>query len=341
MVQHLGRGEITDTPVLSADYVKAEAARLGFFACTLARAERVDANYERTMRTWLAKGYHGDMAYMEKHLALRLDPRLLLDGARTVVVVAMNYYTAPAFTDWQMARYALGRDYHDVMRERLNLLRRSILEKFAVSSGFSLPLSEEFVMQNSRVCVDTAPIDERYWAIRSGMGWRGRSCQLILPHGGTFFFLGALLLTAGADGYGAPLPNRCGTCHACVDACPARALLGDGTMDARRCLSYLTIEHRGPLPEGTAAQMGACFYGCDRCAEACPWNRKATPTQEAAFQPKPELMRMTMDDWRHLTVEQYRALFKGSAVKRAKYEGLMRNIRAVTSAENPDETEKK
>lgn len=317
--------------LLSADHIKAEAARLGFAACGLARAQRVDAGHERTMRDWLSKGYAGDMAYLEKHLALRLDPRLLLEGARTIVVVALNYYTAPAFTDWKMARYALGRDYHDVLRERLNALRLSVLEKYAVSSGISLPLNGEFVTANSRACVDTAPIDERYWAVQAGLGWKGRSCQLIIPRVGSFFFLGVLLLTPEADAYDHPVPERCGNCHACMDACPAHALLGNGTMDARRCLSYLTIEYRGELSDETANQMGTCFYGCDRCAEACPWNKKATSTTEPAFQPNPELLQMSLADWQQLTIEQYRALFKGSAVKRAKYDGLMRNIRAITA----------
>lgn len=324
---------MTTTP-LSSTYVKAEAARLGFFACGMARAERVDAAREAAVRQWLAVGRHGEMSYLQRHLELRLDPRLLQPDARTILVVAMNYCPSARPKGWTLARYALGRDYHDVLRRRLGELRRRILAKFAVSSGLEASPSADFFEQNGRICVDTAPLDERYWAQRAGLGWQGRSGQLILPQGGTYFFLGALLLTPEADTYDEPATNRCGNCRACVEACPTGALLGDGTLDARRCLSYLTIEHRGPLPEGTGKRMGTCFYGCDRCAEACPWNAKAKPTTEAAFQPRPELMGMTPDDWQRLTPELYRVLFKGSAVKRAKYEGLMRNIRAVAEAQN-------
>ncbi len=320
-------------PALSSTYVKAEAARLGFFACGLARAERVSAAREATVRGWLAAGRHAEMSYLQRHLELRLDPRRLLSDARTILVVAMNYCPPTRPKGWTLARYALGQDYHDVLRSRLGELRRRILEKLAVSSGLEAPLPTDFIEQNGRICVDTAPVDERYWAQRAGLGWQGRSGQLILPQGGTYFFLGLLLLTPEADTYDEPATNRCGNCRACVEACPTGALTGDGTLDARRCLSYLTIEHRGPLPEGTGKRMGTCLYGCDRCAEACPWNAKAKPTQEAAFRPRPELMRMTPEDWQRLTPEQYRALFKGSAVKRAKYEGLMRNIRAIAAAQ--------
>ena len=206
----------------------------------------------------------------------------------------------------------------DVMRQKL----RSLAERLGLKG---------------RAFCDTAPLDEHYWAWRGGLGWLGRHTQLILPGAGSYFFLGELVLTAEADAYDAPMPSRCGTCRACIQACPAGALSADGGIDARRCLSYLTIEWRGPLPSGTAALMGHCVYGCDRCAEACPHNRLARPTAEPALQPRPEFLNMTAAGWRALTPEDYRRIFKGSAVKRAKYEGLMRNIRAAAAADEGTE----
>lgn len=302
--------------ILSAEQIKAEAQRLGFSACGLSVAAPVDEEHAERLRRWVSEGKNGEMDYLERHLELRLNPCLLVEGARTIVSVALNYYTDAQLSPhgYQFARYAMGRDYHDVVRERLRQLMSA------------LGLKEH---EDGRVFCDTAPLDERYWAVRSGLGWCGRSGQLIIPGAGTYFFLGELVLTRAADHYDAPQPSHCGTCRRCVEACPTGALLGDGTLDARRCLSYLTIEHRGALPSGTGEKMGHCVYGCDRCAEACPWNRFARPTAVADFQPNEALRRMTTDDWAALTPEQYRVLFKGSAVKRAKFDGLLRNIRAI------------
>lgn len=310
---------------LQSDKVKAEAMRLGFSACGLAEAAPVAEERAAAIRQWLAKGCHADMDYLARNLDKRLDPRLLVDGARTVVSLAVNYYTADGLSPhgYCFARYALGRDYHDVVKEMLRRLMHAL--------GLDEPL-------DGRPFVDTAPIDERYWAMQAGLGWQGRSGQLIIPHAGTYFFLGELVLTLPADRYDSSLAGRCGTCHRCVDACPAHALPGDGTVDARRCLSYLTIENRWELPPGTGKRMGGCVYGCDRCSEVCPWNRFARPTAIDAFRPSEALRSMTADAWRNLTVEDYRLLFKGSAVKRAKYGGLVRNIAAL-NGEDGDKPE--
>lgn len=302
--------------LLQADRVKAEALRLGFSACGLSPAAPLRADHAARRLRWLREGRHAGMDYLARNLVLRLDPRRLVPGARTVVSVALNYFVpaAPA-AGYTFARYARGLDYHDVVRDRLRRLLGA------------LGLEEH---RHGRVFCDTAPIDERYWAVRGGLGWQGRNGQLIVPGAGSYFFLGELVLTLPADRYDRPVPSRCGTCRRCLDACPAGALLGDGRLDARRCLSYLTIEHRGALPPGTGELMGRCAYGCDRCAEVCPWNRLARPTGVAEFAPRPELLAMTDEAWRALTPEDYRRLFKGSAVKRAKYEGLMRNISALS-----------
>jgi len=289
----------------------------------MARAEDVAPQRAEELRHWLADGCHADMDYLSRNLEKKLDPRLLVDGAKTVVSLAANYYSEDLnFCDktdenaWHLARYAYGSDYHEVVKR---MLRELIA---------SLHLQEN---RDGRCFVDTAPVDEKYWAQHCGLGWRGRNSQLIIPGMGSYFFLGELILVHEVDNYDTPTPCRCGKCHACLDACPSHALKGDGTLDARKCLSYLTIEHRGELPAGTGDLMGNCIYGCDRCAEVCPWNvRYASPTDITDLQPRAALLAMTPADWRKLTPERYRDLFKKSAVKRAKFEGLVRNIKAVS-----------
>lgn len=310
-----------ETDILSSQTVKAEAARLGFCACGLAPAAPVGGAHAAYVRRWLAAGCQGAMDYLARRVELRLDPRLLVPGARTVVAVALPYAPVAALRPdgYALARYALGRDYHDVVRERLRRLMAA------------LGLHEE---ADGRPFCDTAPVDERYWAVRCGLGWTGRNRQLIVPGHGSYVFLGELVLRRPADAYDSPLAPRCGDCRRCLDACPTGALAADG-LDARRCLSYLTIEQRGPLPAGTGARMGRCIYGCDRCAEACPWNARVAASADPAFQPSSALLAMTSADWHDLSPEQYRALFRGSAVRRAKYEGLLRNIRAVEAAASP------
>lgn len=313
------------TPLLSAAAIKAAAAAEGFSACGISPAAPMDAGHAERLRRWVASGHHAQMDYLVRHMALRLDPRLLSEGAQAIVSVALNYYNewptaTPEAGRYAFARYARGRDYHDVVRERLEAMMRRL--------GL-VPHTD------GRACCDTAPLDERYWAARSGLGWCGRNGQLIIPGAGSYFFLGELILNRPVDAYDRPIAPRCGTCRRCLDACPTAALAGDGTLDARRCLSYLTIEHRGDLPRGTAPAMGGCIYGCDRCAEACPWNSHARPTAVPDFHPSPALAAMTPAAWQALTIDDYRRLFKGSAVKRAKYEGLLRNIRAVGSDAAP------
>lgn len=306
---------------LSADTIKSRALALGFTACGMTQATAVSPQRERTLREWVAKGLHGEMNYLAERLPLKLDPCLLVEGARTIVSLAVNYYPGEdvkydkkADEKPLFARYARGADYHDVVKAML----RRLMTALGLVEG-----------EDGRCFVDTAPVDEKYWAERCGVGWRGRNGQLIIPGAGSYFFLGELILTREVDHYDIPAVNRCGTCHACLESCPAKALLGDGTMDARRCLSYLTIEYRGELPEGVGRIMSPYIYGCDRCSEVCPWNRFARQTQIPAFLPRPELLKKTIGEWLSLTKEEYTKIFRKSAVKRAKYEGLMRNIRAV------------
>lgn len=308
--------------LLHADEVKAAARKLGFDACGLAPAAPVDGECAADFRRWLAEGRQGEMDYLTRNIEKRIDPRELVPGAQTVVCVALNYAPPQRPDDdggYALARYALGKDYHDIVRQRLLQLMTDI-----------------GVEGEGRAFCDTAPVLERYWAWRTGLGWRGRNTQIISPELGSYFFIGTLLLLKPADAYDEPQKARCGTCRRCVEACPAGALSEDGRLDARRCLSYLTIERRGPLPPEAGKLMGTCIYGCDRCAEACPWNKAVRPTSLPDLQASDALMCMQPDDWHRMDVEQYRTLFRGSAVKRAKYEGLMRNIEAVRRAQHTD-----
>ena len=297
---------------LSSEHIKAEAKALGFFACGIAKAGAVSSDYADKFRRWLDVGGHADMDYMAHNIDKRLDPCLLMPGVKSIVCVALNYAPAERMPEGelQFAAYALGQDYHDIVKSRLH----------ALAARLNITAYRAFC--------DTAPVLERYWAAQAGLGWLGRNHQLIIPHAGSMFFLGELFLDIELD-YDKPMPSRCGTCHACIEACPTGALCSDGTFRSSSCLSYLTIENRGGIPSEHADKMGNTVYGCDRCQDACPHNRFATPTTEPQLHPKPELLQMKRTDWQQLTVEQYRSLFKGSAVKRVKYEGLMRNINCV------------
>ena len=292
--------------------IEAEAKNLGFFACGIARAAAVDKEVVDSYRKWIDNGEHATMNYLENYPDKRFDPRLLMDGLKSIVSVALNY--APSHTlpegQPQFAAYALGKDYHDVVKGKL----RQLVERL----GF-----EEY-----RAFCDSAPVLERYWAVKAGLGWTGRNHQLIIPRAGSMFFLGELFLPVELE-YDEEMESRCGNCHACIDACPSHALtMGEGKsdFDARLCLSYQTIENRGDIPSELSDKMGDTIYGCDCCQKACPWNRFAHPNTTPELQPSQELLEMKREDWLSLTEDDYRHLFKGSAVKRAKYSGLMRNI---------------
>lgn len=303
--------------------IEAEAKNLGFFVCGFARACTVTNAMRNHYTEWLAKGGNADMHYLENYLDKRFDPRLLMPGVKTIVVVALNYYPAHRLPEGepQIADYALGQDYHDIVKGKLRQL--------AARAGIT----------EYRAFVDTAPVLERYWAVQAGLGWIGKNQMLIIPHAGSEFFLGELFITEELPP-DKPLPNRCGRCHRCIDACPTHALSlpakpveGYGEITgfaSERCLSYQTIENRGALSEAAKAVLGDMFYGCDRCQRACPWNRFATPCATPELQPCEELLGMTRQKWDNLSVEDYRRLFKGSAVKRAKYDGLKRNIDALS-----------
>ena len=301
--------------------IKAEALRLGFSACGVARAEAVRPEVSLAFNRWLAGKKEANMNYMSNHLEKRLDPTLLMEGTKSIISVALNYYPKQQIADsqFQFAWYAYGKDYHDIMKAKLNELQAYI------ATIYLYPIQ-------SRVFCDTAPVLERYWAQQAGLGWIGKNTQLIIPHAGSTFFLGEIFIDAEADKYDTPLPNRCGSCSRCIDNCPTNALDTNLGLNSARCLSYLTIEHRENIPSLEAKKMGNKVYGCDECQRACPWMRFATPCNTPELQPTEAFLEMSREDWNTLTEEHYRALFKGSAVKRAKYNGLMRNIK--TNLEN-------
>lgn len=304
----------------SSEQLKAEASRLGFFACGLTEARPVDDTTARQYREWIAEGHHASMHYLADHIDKRLDPTLLLEGAQTIICVALNYAPVRRMPDdqYQIAAYAYGQDYHDVLKNRLRQL---------ISS---LALHPDEV----KIATDTVPILERYWAVEAGLGFIGRNHQLIIPGAGSQFFLGELVTTRPFDHYDHPCTLHCPPqCHRCLDVCPTGAL--SDTFLSERCLSYQTIENRDAISPVVAPKLGNTIYGCDRCTRCCPFNLHAPATDIPEFQPQEALLHMQKADWHQLTVDTYRQLFKGSAVKRAKYEGLMRNIRAVAD-ENKD-----
>ena len=325
--------------------IKVEAERLGFFACGIARAEPVDAETAAAVRGWISKGSQATMDYMANYTEKRLNPCLLVPGTKSIVSLAMNYAPAQTMpeTEYQLAAYAYGQDYHDVMKAKLRQLAALIANKFEGESdsevgendGDSTAITPPKTNETSeepageiRVFVDTAPVLERYWAQRAGLGWIGKNHQLIIPHAGSMFFLGEIFLPYEFDSYDSPMPSRCGNCRRCIEACPTCAITDEWGFDSEKCLSYQLIENRGELSEQAKQSMGTTIYGCDRCQTACPWNKFATPNTTPEFQPKSELLAMTKADWHNLTIDEYRALFKGSAVKRVKFDGLKRNISA-------------
>lgn len=305
---------------ISSQQLKAEAQRLGFSACGMAMADKVDNVTTESFKAWLAEGCQADMSYLCRYEEQRFDPRLLIDHPQTIISVALNYSPKIELPteEYQLAWYAYGKDYHEVMKEKLNQLLDFLKTNYNI---------------NGRAFCDTAPILERYWAWRAGLGWIGKHTQLIIPKAGSCFFLGELIVDLPADRYDEPQKAHCGNCTRCLEACPTKALEKPFKLNANKCLSYLTIEHRGEFNPEVADVIGKHIYGCDECLKACPWSRFKMPTTVCEFAPSDALLQMKKNDWHTLSLESYQKLFKGSAVKRAKYEGLMRNINTARSSD--------
>ena len=294
--------------------IREEAARLGFSFAGIARAEQMDEEARR-LESWLNAGMHGQMGYMANHFDKRIDPRKLVEGAKSVISLLYNYYPEQRQSDPaapKISRYAYGEDYHFVLKRKLKDLLRFIGEEIGEVSG--------------RCFVDSAPVLERDWARRSGVGWMGRNTMLINPKAGSYYFLAELILDLELV-YDHPIRDYCGTCTRCIEACPTDAISPGGyVVDGSKCISYFTIELREAIPEEYRGQFDNWMFGCDICQEVCPWNRFSTPHSEPAFEPHPQLLEMTKGDWEELTEEVFRELFRRSAVKRTGFEGLRRNL---------------
>ena len=301
--------------------IKTKAAELGFFLCGISKAEYMTEE-AKNLESWLNKNNHGEMSYMANHFDKRVDPTLLVPGAKSVISLAYNYYTPDKQEDTEapkISKYAYGKDYHDILKKKLFKFFDWIRETFGDGEG--------------RVCVDSAPILERDWAKRSGLGWVGKHTLLINPKKGSYFFLAEIILDLEIS-YDDPITDYCGTCTRCIDACPTDAISPSGYfLDGSKCISYLTIELKDAIPSSFNDKMENYMFGCDICQQVCPWNRFSTPHQEDAFLPKPELLSMTKEEWYELSNPVFDLLFEGSAVKRTKYQGLKRNIDFIKSTQ--------
>jgi epoxyqueuosine reductase len=310
-------------PEQNTERIRAEAHRLGFEFVGFARAERLDAEARR-LEAWLQQGAHGKMAYMENHFDLRIDPTKLVPGAKTVICLTFNYHNPDKQEDAEapkISQYAYGEDYHFVVKDRLKALLAY--------------MQAEIGEINGRCFVDSAPVLEREWARRAGIGWNGRHTLTIHPRRGSYFFLAEIICDLELV-HDDPIRDHCGTCRRCIDACPTEAISPEGYfLDASKCISYLTIELRDEIPAGFKSQMDNWMFGCDVCQDVCPWNRFAKRHEEPDFEPHPDLLGMDRRAWLELTEEVFGKIFKKSAVKRVKYAGLKRNINFLKRLEIP------
>ncbi|MFL0063009.1 tRNA epoxyqueuosine(34) reductase QueG [Tenacibaculum maritimum] len=297
-----------------AQFIKEQAKRLGFLDCGIAKATFLEEE-AFGLEQWLANGFHGEMHYMENHFDKRLDPRLLVDGAKSVISLSYNYYPPKAQKEdsYKISKYAYGEDYHQVIKTKLRELLSLIHDEIGEVSG--------------RAFVDSAPVLERAWAKKTGLGWTGKNTLLIQKQQGSFFFLAELIIDLELA-YDDPfVTDHCGRCTRCIDACPTNAILPNSTIDGSKCISYVTIELKDQIPASFKDKMEGWMFGCDICQDVCPWNRFSKAHSEPLFSPKEHLLEMTKRDWEEVTEETFRKVFKKSPVKRTKFSGLTRNIR--------------
>lgn len=300
---------------MDSAWIVTEAQKMGFDACGIASAtllEEESAHVEQ----WLEEGREGEMGYLTRNKEKRYDPRLLVEGTKSIVTVLYNYFPKQQISDgdkFKIAKYAYGADYHEVLKNKMRLL----LERIESQTG---------KLENTRAFVDSASVLDRAWAVRCGLGFIGKNTTLIQPKKGSFFFIGHLFLPIELAETGQPMANHCGRCTKCIDACPTGALESPFHIDARRCISYLTIEYKGSLEGHDPKTFKGWMYGCDICQDVCPYNKFSLPNMEPEFQPSEQLFAMCENDWKNLTKVDFDALFKHSAMQRAGYEGLKRNI---------------
>ena len=297
--------------------IKQFSKQLGFDYCGIAKAERLDEDAKR-LEQWLNKGMHVSMQYMENHFELRVDPTKLVPGARSVITLMMNYFPSAEQNEQapKISKYAYGEDYHEVIRERLKELMKLINEHIGDVNG--------------RGFVDSAPVLERSWAVKSGLGWVGKNGNLISKQSGSFFFIATLICDLELE-YDAPFAkDYCGTCTKCIDSCPTTAILPDKVVDGSKCISYFTIELKDALiDESIKGKFDKWMFGCDVCQDVCPWNRFSKPNHEQHFNPIPEILNLTTQQWEEMSEERFKTIFKNSPLKRTNFAGIKRNLKFI------------
>ena len=293
--------------------IKAEAQRLGFMSCGISRAGFLEEEAPR-LEQWLQEGRHGKMQYMENHFDKRLDPTKLVEGSKSVISLLLNYYPEKIQgpDTFKISKYAYGTDYHFVIKDKLKQLMEFIREEIGEVDG--------------RAFTDSAPVLDKAWAAKSGLGWRGKNSNLISKKAGSFFFIAELIVDLELE-YDTPVTDHCGSCRACIDACPTQAIVEPYRVDGSKCISYFTIELKEELPSDVKGKFDDWMFGCDICQDVCPWNRFSTPHNEPLFNPSPEILDFNKKDWEEITEEVFQKVFRKSAVKRTKYSGLTRNLK--------------
>lgn len=298
-----------------AGIIKSQAKKLGFDFCGIAKAEFLEEEAPK-LEQWLNQHYHGEMAYMANHFDKRLDPTKLVDGAKTVVSLIYNYYPSERLSegpeDYKLAKYAYGQDYHFVIKDKLKSLLAVLQEEIGEFGG--------------RAFVDSAPVMERQWAQKSGLGWLGKNSLLLNKQMGSFFFLAELIIDLEVSPDPPMVKDYCGTCTKCIDACPTEAIVKPGVVNGSHCISYFTIELKEQIPQEVKGKFDNWIFGCDICQDVCPWNRFSKAHKEPLFEPHPDLKQLRKKDWEEITAETFNKVFKKSAVKRTKFSGLRRNI---------------
>jgi len=294
-------------------FIKAEAKRLGFLACGISKAGFLEQEAPR-LEKWLKNNHNGQMAYMENHFDKRLDPTLLVDDSKSVVSLLLNYYPSESQNQesFKISKYAYGQDYHFVIKEKLKEFLYSIQENIGEVSG--------------RAFVDSAPVLDKAWAAKSGLGWIGKNSNLLTQKVGSFYFIAELILDLDLE-HDHATTNHCGSCTACIDACPTQAIVAPYVVDGSKCISYYTIELKENIPYEMKGKFDEWMFGCDTCQDVCPWNRFSKPHSEPLFNPNPELLSFSKKDWTEITEETFKKVFKNSPIKRTKFDGLKRNIK--------------
>ena len=292
--------------------IKAESKRLGFLSCGISKAGFLEEEAPR-LENWLNQNMNGQMSYMEKHFDKRLDPTLLVDGAKSVISLLLNYYPSELQNQesYKISKYAYGQDYHYVIKEKLKELLFFIQTEIGEVSG--------------RAFVDSAPVLDKSWAAKSGLGWMGKNTNLITQKMGSFYFIAELIVDLDLE-YDTPTTDHCGTCTACIDACPTEAIVAPYVVDGSKCISYFTIELKDNLPQEMKGKFDDWMFGCDVCQDVCPWNRFSKSHNEPLFQTTPEILSYSKSDWEEITNDTFERVFKNSAIQRAKFEGVLRNI---------------